>query len=130
MISEEKGKLNKIPVTWSGYQSHNQDSNVIRPRASIGVFPEFYDKAATMSMQKHGMKMMMKATEHANPGQIPVLVADSPIYTILKKLQWLYPDEVGESKNVIFLGMLHLEMAVQECGGKLMGGSGWEDISL
>ena len=78
VISKEKGKLNKIPVTWSGYQSHNQDSNVICPRASIGVFPEFYDKAVTMSMQKRGMKMMLKATEHVNPGQIPVLVADSP----------------------------------------------------
>ena len=93
----------------------------MRPRVSIGIFPEFYNEAATMSMQKHGMKMMMKATEYANPGQSPVLVADSPIYTILKKLQWMYPEEVGESKIVVVMGMLHLEMAEQECGGKLMG---------
>ena len=123
-------KLDEIPITWSGYHSYQQELHHIRPKASIGLFPEFYEKAATMHMQKHGMKMMMKATEYANPGQIPVLVADGPLYILLKKLQWAYPDEVGESKLVVFQGMLHLEMAVQECGGKLMGGSGWEEMFL
>ena len=74
------------------------------------------------------MKKMMEATEYANPGQTPVLAADSPIYRALKKLQRLYPDEVGEKKLVLFLGLLHFEMMKQEVGGKLMGGSGWAQM--
>ena len=81
-----------------------------------------------MSMQLHGMKQMMKATEYANPGQTPVLVSDSPIYQALKKLQWLYPDEVGEKRLVLFMGLLHYKMMKQECGRKLMGGSGWDEM--
>ena len=81
---------------FSGFHSYNQNNSDVRPAASIGIFPEYHAKAHTMSMQLHGMKQMMKATEYANPGQTPVLVSDSPIYQALKKLQWLYPDEVGE----------------------------------
>ncbi len=36
----------------------------------------------------------------------------------------MYPDEVGESKIVSFMGFFHIEMASQECGGKLLAGSG------
>ena len=38
----------------------------------------------------------------------------------------MYPDEVGRAKIVCFIGVLHVEMTSQECGGKLLGGSGWE----
>ena len=79
-------------------------------------------------MQKHGMLMMREATDKANPGQTTVIVGDGPLYKIMKELQWLYPDEVGYAKIVCIMGFLHLEMCNQECGGKLMGGSGWEEI--
>ena len=122
------GKLGKVPVTWSGYHSHNQNTEDIRPPATIGIFPEFYDKAASMSMQKHGMLMMQEATDKANPGQVTVIVGDGPLYKIMKELQWLNPDNVGFTKIVCIMGFLHLEMCNQECGGKLMGGSGWVEI--
>jgi len=52
-----------------------------------------------------------------NPGQIPVIVGDCPLYAQQKKCQWVYPDEVGETKMVSFMGLLHIEMTSQECGG-------------
>ena len=127
-ITTDGAALHEIPITWSGYHSHNQSNSDIRPPASIGLFPEFYEKAATLSMQKHGMLMMAEAIEYLNPGQTPVIEGDGPLYNIMKKLQLMYPDEVGETKIVSFIGLLHMEMCDQECGGKLMGGSGWEDI--
>ncbi|KAF5269349.1 hypothetical protein FQA39_LY08741 [Lamprigera yunnana] len=39
-------------------------------------------KSATMAMQKHCMHIAMKATEFVNPGQIPVLMGDCPLYAL------------------------------------------------
>ena len=59
-------------------------------------------------------------------GVLTVIVRDCPLYAQQKKCQWKFPDEVGESKMVCFMGFLHIEMASQQCGGKLLAGSGWE----
>ena len=48
------------------------------------------------------------------------------MFTLLKQLQWKYPDEFGEDKLVIMLGGLHIEDKVYKMLGKLIRGSGWE----
>ena len=63
------------------------------------------------------MLVVKKAIDFINPGQIPVIVGDCPLYAQQKKCQWVYPDEVGETKMVSFMGLLHIEMTSQECGG-------------
>ena len=123
---DRDGELQEKPVTYSGFFSHLQSAANVRPRATVGMFPIFYEKASSMAMQKHSMLVTMKATEFVNPGQVPVIVGDLPIYIQQKKCQWKYPDEVGETKMVCLMGFLHIEMASQECGGKLLAGSGWE----
>ena len=40
----------------------------------------------------------------------------------------LFPNEVGERHFVCMMGFLHLEMCMQEEGGKILGGSGWEQM--
>ena len=122
---EGDGEIQDKPVSYSGFFSSNQDAADVRPSAAVGVFPVFYEKAASMAMQKHAMLMCMKATDFVNPGQIPVIVGDCPLYTLQKKCQWKFPDEVGESKVVCLMGFLHIEMISQECGGNLLAGSGW-----
>ena len=81
-----------------------------------------------MAMQKHAMHVVKKATEFVNPGQVPVIVGDCPLYAQQTKRQWAYQEEVGESKMVCFIGFLHIEMTSQECGGKLLAGSGWDSM--
>lgn len=120
--------LETIPITYAGYFSHLQNINTIRPRASVGVLPTLPDKAHTLSMQTHQMRNHKKATDHVNPGQTPVSVVDLPLYVQQKKAQKLFPEDLGEDKFVCMLGMLHTEMVLQECGGQLMGGSGWETM--
>ena len=93
---------------------------------TVGVFPIFEEKASTMAMQKHAMLVVKKAIDFINPGQIPVIVGDCPLHVQQKKCQWVYPDEVGETKMVSLMGLLHIEMTSQECGGRLLAGSGWE----
>jgi len=128
IILDRNGALQELPITYFGFFSKKQPLEDIRPAANIGVFPVLPEKAASMAMQKHAMLMIMKATEFVNPGQIPVIVGDCPLYAQQKKCQWAYPDDVGEHKIVSFIGFLHIEMASQECGGKLLAGSGWERI--
>ena len=79
-----------------------------------------------MAMQKHSMIVVKKAIEFVNPGQVPVIEGDCPLYAQQKEFQWGYPDEIGESKMVCFMRFLHIEMTSQECGGKLLARSGWD----
>ncbi len=83
---ENEGVLQEKPVTYSGYFSHLQSPDDVRPCASIGLLPLFYEKASTMAMQKHAMTITMKATQFLNPGQVPVIVGDCPIYVQQKNM--------------------------------------------
>ena len=63
---------------------------------------------------RHCGKTIVKLTEKFNPGQVPVLTADQPVYALGKQVQWLYPNEFG---NIIWMmGPLHIEMFVNIIG--------------
>ena len=128
IMNNDNKELELIPITYSGYFSYLQSKNTIRPPASVGVFPTLPDKAHTLAMQTHQMRSIKKATAHVNPGQTHVCVTDLLLIVQHKKAQKLFSDDVGEDKFVCMLGMLHTEMVLQECGGQLMGGSGWENM--
>jgi hypothetical protein len=120
------GELQDVPITYSGFFSDLQDGSEIRPDSIIGTFPTLHCNVATMTMQKHALRKLSEAVEHLNSDQTPIVVGDCPVYAQMKKCQWTYPEEFGESKIVCFMGLLHVEMAAQECTGKLLAGSGWE----
>ena len=60
-----------------------------------------------------------------NPGQIPVIACDQPLYAIAKRIQWHWPETHGESKFIIMLGGLHVEAATLRALEDWLGGSGW-----
>ena len=76
-------------------------------------------------MVKHGINVIKQATEHVNPGQVPVLTVDQPLYAIAKKIQWMWPRVYGEGKLVVMMGGLHVEMALLKVIGDFLEGSGW-----
>ena len=115
-------------ITWSGYNSKLANDESVKPPAEIAVYPLFPDKAASASSMKHAMELTMKGTEFLNPGQTSVLVADLPLYTIIKLLQWQYPDTSGEDKIVAMMGTLHIEDKMHLMIGKLFQGSGWATV--
>ena len=71
--------LQSTPVTYSRFLSHNQREEDVRPRATVGVFPIFYDTASTKAMQKQAMLVIKEAIEFVNPGQVPVIEGDCPL---------------------------------------------------
>ena len=118
--------LQDRPITYSGYFDYVLKDSEKRPKASTGVFPILPNKAH--AMETHCMKMSIKSTEFINPGHTPVIAGDLQVYISQKKCQYMYPEEVGTDKIVCVMGMLHIEMAAQECGGVILAGSGWESV--
>uniref|UniRef100_UPI00358F76BE uncharacterized protein n=1 Tax=Myxine glutinosa TaxID=7769 RepID=UPI00358F76BE len=78
-----------------------------------------------MAMVKHGMEVLKLMIQTRNPGQIPVMVGDQPIFALAKYAQWNWPQTLGESRYIIILGDLHTEMALWRMVADLLEGSGW-----
>src|SRR6218665_661981 len=76
-------------------------------------------------MIKHGMDVIKAITHFLNPGQIPVMGCDCPIFAKAKFIQWTWPDTRGENKFVVMFGGIHLEMALWNVVGDSLEGSGW-----
>ena len=58
------------------------------------------------------MYVIAEATEHVNHGQVPVLTVDQPLFAIAKKIPWSWPDVYGDSKYVVMMGGLHIEIVL------------------
>ena len=87
----------------------------------------FFEKVDKPAMVKHGMTIMKEITSYLNPGQIPVLACDCPIFAQCKYIQWKWPQTHGEDKIIIMLGDLHVEKALWYATGDLLASSGWTD---
>ena len=64
------------------------------------------------------MDVVQQAVHHLNPGQVPVLTLDQPLYATAKQIQWNWPSGYGEDKFVILLGGLHLAVPAVFCKKK------------
>ena len=78
-------------------------------------------------MIKHGMNIVKEITSYLNPGQIPVLACDCPIFAKCKCIQWKWPATDREDKMIIMFGGLHLEKGLWTALGDLLASSGWTD---
>ncbi len=111
----------KDNLSWSAHFASLQKAVSCSP-AITGLLPLFRDSAHSVSMVKHGMNLIQRATEHVNHGQVPVITVDQPLYAIAKKIQWTW---YGESKFVVMLSGLHIEMSFLRLIGDWLAGSGW-----
>ena len=77
------------------------------------------------TLMPHFLENVVKvAVEHLNPGQIPVLVMDQPLFAIAQTIQWNSPNTHGEDKYLIRFGGLHIEMIAFNILGEWLEGSG------
>ncbi|XP_063543982.1 uncharacterized protein LOC134754187 isoform X2 [Cydia strobilella] len=110
---------------WAAHHAATDKDIQERHSTDIAILPLFREYAHTPAMMLHSMNIVTKATKFINPDQIPVIVADQPLYTLLKQLQYLFPLKVGEDKILIMMGGLHIEMAALRLIGQWLSGSGW-----
>ena len=98
-------------ISWAAYHALSSKSEVTC--ASISqLMPLFYEHAASAAMVKHGITVQTKAMHFLNPGQIPVIAFDTPLFALAKLVQWKWPDMHGEDKCVAMMGGLHIKMAL------------------
>ena len=89
---------------------------------SVATFPHV---AHSVAMIYRATNVVKAVVTHLHPEQAPVIVADQPMYSLAKKLQWNFPATHGEDKYVVFLGGMHVELTVDKCLGNWLEGSGW-----
>ena len=111
-------------VSWAAFHA-SLESDPLYPPAITTLLPLFYEKAATISMVKHGMDVLQSITAHINPGQIPVMAFDQPLFALAKFVQWCWLDTHGEERYIVMFGGLHIEMALWNTLGDLLECSGW-----
>ena len=71
-------------------------------------------------MIKHSMGVVKAAVDYLNPGQVPALAADQPLFALAKYIQWTWLAAYGEDQFVIMFGGLHIEMAVLKVSAVLI----------
>ena len=76
-------------------------------------------------MLRHGMDIVKNAVNVVNPGQVPIIAADQPLYALCKQLQWNRPEHYGELHFVVMFGGFHTEQNVLKVLGNLLDSSGW-----
>lgn len=87
------------------------------------LLPLFPDDSKSLTMIHHAMNVITQAVQRENPGQVPVVTVDQPLYSIAKQMQWSWPITYGEDHFVIILEGLHIDMAALkiQLGGWLEG---------
>ena len=83
------------PIGWAAFHA-----NVQQPRdfdvTITSLLPLFPDDSKYVAMIRHSMDVVQRAVHLLNPGQVPVLTLDQPLFTIAKQIQWNWPDVYGE----------------------------------
>ena len=89
------------------------------------LLPLLRDQAHSVATIKHVMDKISDTVAFLNPGQVPVIAADQPIYAVAKQIQWYWPEQYGDDKLVIMFGGLHIELAARRSIRTLLRDSGW-----
>lgn len=111
-------------VRWPTHHAE-AESPLEKYKSKIVLLPVFYEVAHTTSMMLHSMNVVKRAVAHVNPMQTTVLVADQQLYSILKQIQFRFPDTHGENIFCVLMGGLHIELATLRALGHFLEGSGW-----
>src|SRR6188768_3458724 len=74
---------------------------------------------------KHSMNIVRNAVKVLNPGQIPIIACDQPLFKIAKEIHWIWPETHGEDSFIVMLGGLHIKMTLLKTLGDLLVDSGW-----
>ena len=72
-------------IHWAAY--HASKSNVLqREKVINAVLPFSYEAAHSAAMILHGLNIVIMTTNFLNPGQMPVVCFDQPLYAIGKQI--------------------------------------------
>ena len=105
-------------LSWAGFHASRQPPSAHTP-AIISLLPMFVENAHSVAIILHAMNVIKSTVQHVNPGQVPVITLDQPLFAIAKQIQWNWPSTHGEDQFLVMLGGLHIEMGGTQSAGKL-----------
>ena len=91
----------------------------------VALLPLLPEQAHSVTTVRYVMDKVKTILADLYPNQIPVITPEQPIYSVLKQIQWQWPEQYGENKFVIMFGGLLIEMAALKSIGTLLQSSGW-----
>lgn len=74
-----------MDVSWSVYHASKQSSHPQTDTTSL--LPLFREDSNSPAMVRHVIDVIRKAVEFLNPGQVPAIAWDQPLYAITKLVQ-------------------------------------------
>ncbi len=78
-------------LSWAAYHasfSNQDDEERDHSKSLSSLLPLFYEDAKSVAMLHHGMDIVKNAVDTLNPGQVPIITADQPLFTLCKQIQW------------------------------------------
>ena len=124
-IANQENLQDDQQMSWSAHHASEGQHDEITQSVISSLLPLFPDQAKSVAMIRHSMDIIKACVNHLNPGQVPVIAMDQPLYTVAKQIQWSWPDKYGETFFIIMFGGLHIEMAFLKAIGGWLDGSGW-----
>lgn len=115
-----------LDVSWAAFHASRHHGSIVEDIQAL--LPLFYESSSSISMICHGMNIIKSTTSFLNPGQIPVMAVDQPLFALCKIIQWNWPELYGENKFVVIFGHFHVEQGFLKVLGKLLDNSGWSTL--
>jgi hypothetical protein len=94
MNEDESGKIHNC--SWLAYHASHVITQTHLSDLSV-MLPMFRDAAHSPAMICHTLTIIKTAVQFLNPGQIPVVIFDQPLYTLAKQIQRNWPERFGEN---------------------------------
>ena len=113
-----------LDMSWAAFHASLFTDRSLQLDVS-SLLPLFQEEAHSAAMIRHAIGVVSQSVRFLNPGQVPILVCDQPLYAIAKKIQWNWPSTYGEKELVVMFGGLHIELAALKAIGNWLEDSGW-----
>ena len=108
-----------VNITWP--VQHVSEKRGLNFKVSItSILPLLRNQGNSVATIRCVMDRIRDTTVFLNPGQIPVITADQPLYALAKPIQLHWPQQYGEDKFMIMFGGLHIEMAALKSIGSIL----------
>ena len=86
MVNQESLE-EKSQVSWAALHSHQPSCVPTLPVAVSALLPLFPGHAKSVAMIRHAMNVIKLSVDNLNPGKVPVIVVDQPLYAVAKEIQ-------------------------------------------
>lgn len=124
----EEISQNILQISWAAFHANQLLPNRENQLSRSSLLPLFQEEAASVAMICHAINVITRAVNFLNPGQVPVVACDQPLYAIAKKIQWNFPTTYGERKLVVMFGGFHTELNALKALGSWVEDSGWTNV--